>query len=78
MAMVIHTYAQLVESFRDENAKPGQRTVAIIGRVDEADGGVDSLPKGLLRARGKPADLAATPTLINNHSTDDTDEGRVD
>ena len=29
-----HTYAQLVESFRDEHGKPRQRTLATIGRVD--------------------------------------------
>ena len=58
-----HTYAQLVESFRDENGKPRQRTVATIGRVDESDGSVDSLLKGLLRARGKSTDLTAAPQV---------------
>lgn len=58
-----HTYAQLVESFRDENGKPRQRTVATIGRVDESDGAVDSLLKGLLRARGKSTDLTAAPQV---------------
>ena len=58
-----HTYAQLVESFRDENGKPRQRTVATIGRVDESEGAVDSLLKGLLRARGKSTDLAAAPQV---------------
>jgi len=37
-----HTYAQLVESFRDESGKPRQRTVATIGRIDESDGAVES------------------------------------
>ena len=58
-----HTYAQLVESFRDESGKPRQRTVATIGRIDESDGAVDSLLKGLLRARGKPTDLALMPQV---------------
>lgn len=58
-----HTYAQLVESFRDENGKPRQRTVATIGRVDESDGAVDSLLKSLLRARGKSTDLTAAPQV---------------
>jgi transposase len=58
-----HTYAQLVESFRDESGKPRQRTVATIGRIDESDGAVDSLLKGLLRARGKSTDLAAAPQV---------------
>ena len=38
-----HTYAQLVESFRDEHGKPRQRTLATIGRVDETDGQVDGI-----------------------------------
>jgi len=58
-----HTYAQLVESFRDESGKPRQRTVATIGRIDESDGAVESLLKGLLRARGKSTDLAAAPQV---------------
>jgi hypothetical protein len=58
-----HTYAQLVESFRDDAGKPRQRTVATIGRIDESGGGVDSLLKGLLRARGKSTDLAAAPQV---------------
>jgi hypothetical protein len=48
------TYAQLVESFRDEHGKPRQRTVATLGRIDERGGQVDSLPDGLLRAKGRP------------------------
>ena len=48
------TYAQLVESFRDEHGKPRQRTVATLGRIDERGGQVDSLLDGLLRAKGRP------------------------
>jgi transposase len=48
------TYAQLVESFRDEHGKPRQRTVATLGRIDESGGQVDSLLNGLLRAKGRP------------------------
>ena len=48
-----HSYAQLVESFRDETGKPRQRTVATIGRLDDAGGAVDSLLNGLLRATGR-------------------------
>ncbi len=48
------TYAQLVESFRDDNGKPRQRTVATLGRIDEHGGQVDSLLDGLLRAKGRP------------------------
>jgi len=52
------TYAQLVESFRDEHGKPRQRTVATLGRIDERGGQVDSLLNGLLRAKGRPVAAA--------------------
>ena len=58
-----HTYAQLVESFRDEHGKPRQRTVATIGRVDETDGQVDSLLSGLLRAKGRSLGDTAAPQV---------------
>ena len=47
-----HTYVQLVESFRDETGRPRQRTISTLGRLDESGGQVDSLLKGLLRAKG--------------------------
>lgn len=58
-----HTYVQLVESFRDENGRPRQRTVSTLGRLDEAGGQVDALLKGLLRAKGMPASMAEPPQL---------------
>lgn len=58
-----HTYVQLVESFRDETGRPRQRTVATLGRLDETGGQVESLLKGLLRAKGMPASMADTPQL---------------
>ena len=57
------TYAQLVESFRDEHGKPRQRTVATLGRIDEQDGQVDALLNGLLRAKGRPAGSAESPQV---------------
>ena len=57
------TYAQLVESFRDEHSRPRQRTLATLGRIDEAGGQVDALLKGLLRAKGRPAALASPPQV---------------
>ena len=33
-----HSYAQLVESFRDANGQPRQRNLVTLGRVDEYDG----------------------------------------
>ena len=58
-----HTYVQLVESFRDETGRPRQRTVSTLGRLDETGGQVDSLLKGLLRAKGMPASMADTPQV---------------
>jgi transposase len=58
-----HTYVQLVESFRDETGRPRQRTVCTLGRLDEAGGQVDSLLKGLLRAKGMPASTAEPPQV---------------
>ena len=58
-----HTYVQLVESYRDETGRPRQRTVSTLGRLDEAGGQVDSLLKGLLRAKGMPAAVVETPQV---------------
>jgi transposase len=58
-----HSYAQLVESFRNEEGKPRQRTVATIGRIDDAGGAVDALLNGLLRAKGMPSSTADTPQV---------------
>ena len=59
-----HSYAQLVESFRNEQGKPRQRTVATIGRVDDSGGAVDSLLNSLLRATGRqPLGVDVTPQV---------------
>ena len=47
-----HSYAQLVESFRDEHGQPRQRNVMTLGRVDENGGQLDRLLQSLLRVRG--------------------------
>ena len=57
------TYAQLVESFRDEHGQPRQRTVATLGRIDETGGQVDALLNGLLRAKGRPAVDGTAPQV---------------
>jgi transposase len=57
------TYAQLVESFRDEHGRPRQRTLATLGRVDESAGQVDFLLAGLLRAKGRSLDDASSPQV---------------
>src|SRR3989442_518975 len=57
------TYAQLVESFRDEQGQPRQRTVATLGRVDEDGGTVDAVLSTLLRAKGRSGVDIATAVL---------------
>ncbi len=51
-------YAQLVESFRNEDGKPRQRTICTLGRL-EPGGDVDKLIAALQRSRG----LDATPAI---------------
>ena len=53
------SYAQLVESFRDEQGRPRQRTLATLGRTDEVGGQVDALLQGLARVKGRPAGLVS-------------------
>ena len=57
------TYAQLVESFRDEHGTPRQRTIATLGRVDERDGQLDAVLAALLRARGHGPRDVSTPQV---------------
>ncbi len=58
-----HTYVQLAESFRDDTGRPRQRTICTLGRLDETGGKVDSLLKGLMRAKGMPASMAEAPQV---------------
>ena len=58
-----HTYAQIVESFRDANGQPRQRNLLTLGRVDENDGQVDKLLQSLLKARGHGPRDTATPQV---------------
>jgi hypothetical protein len=58
-----HRYVRLVESFRNENGQPRQRTVATLGRVDESDGPVDALLNALLRAKGRPVAVGGDPQV---------------
>ncbi len=57
------SYVQLVESFRNEQGQPRQRTVATLGRLDEAGGSVDALVNGLLRVTGRAAAAGAAPLV---------------
>ena len=58
-----HIYLQLAESYRNEQGKTRQRTVATLGRLDEVGGRVDSLLGGLLRVKGLPSSMAASPEV---------------
>lgn len=58
-----HSYAQLVESFRDANGEPRQRNLLTLGRVDENGGQVDKLLHSLLKARGHSPRDTATPQV---------------
>ena len=58
-----HIYLQLAESYRNEQGKTRQRTVATLGRLDEVGGRVDSLLGGLLRVKGLPSSMAASPQV---------------
>jgi transposase len=58
-----HSYAQLVESFRDANGQPRQRNLLTLGRVDENGGQVDKLLQSLLKARGHGPRDTSTPQV---------------
>jgi transposase len=58
-----HTYAQIVESFRDANGQPRQRNLLMLGRVDENGGSVDKVVQSLLKARGHGPRDTATPQV---------------
>ena len=58
-----HTYAQIVESFRDANGQPRQRHLLTLGRVDENSGQVDKVLQALLKARGLDPTHTATPQV---------------
>ena len=45
-------YVPLVESFRDDDARARQRTVANFGRLAQITNNVASIVKGLLKATG--------------------------
>lgn len=53
-------YLQLVESYRNDAGQPRQRTVATVGRLDEAGGAVDTLIDRLLAATGRSAGAVAS------------------
>ena len=46
-------YLQLAESYRDENGRVKQRTIASLGRLEKIDANFDSLIRGLERVTGR-------------------------
>ena len=48
-------YVQIVESYRDQNGKPKQHTIASLGRLEQVSDNIDSVISGLLRVTGKEA-----------------------
>ena len=57
-------YVQLVESYRDDNGQPKQRTVATLGRLDQLGDSMEGVINGLLRVTGRPAlEAAAEPAV---------------
>lgn len=58
-----HTYAQIVESYRDANGQPRQRHLLTLGRVDENNGQVDKVLQTLLKARGHGPVDTTTPQV---------------
>ena len=55
-------YVQLVESYRDDAGRVKKRTVATLGRLDQLDGSLDSVIKGLLKVSGREALVVVPPT----------------
>jgi transposase len=53
-------YAQLVESFRNDQGQPRQRTICTLGRL-EPGGDVDTLINSLNRAQGRDSTASANP-----------------
>lgn len=62
-------YVQLVESYRDEEGKVKQRTIATLGRLDQMDGALDSVITGLMKVTGREMPDRATPPSLTFEST---------
>jgi transposase len=69
-------YAQLVESFRNEEGKPRQRTVCTLGRL-EAGGEVDTLIASLQRARGLATSSTSASPFDGLRFTDSRHAGDI-
>ena len=63
-----HRYVQLVESFRDDEGKVKQRTIATLGRLDQMDGALDSVIGGLMKVTGREMPGRVTPPSVTFES----------
>lgn len=59
-------YLQLAESYRDENGRVKQRTIASLGRLEKIDAHFDSVVRGLERATGRKTSKANTSITPND------------
>ena len=50
-------YLQLAESYRDENGRVKQRTIASLGRLEKIDANFDQVVRGLERATGRKSSV---------------------
>ena len=57
-------YLQLVESYRDENGRTKQRTIASLGRFERIDQHFDSVIRGLERATGRRRPSSAAEASV--------------
>ena len=62
-------YVQLVESYRNDEGKVKQRTIATLGRLDQMDGSLDSVIGGLMKVTGREEPARAVPPTVTFEST---------
>lgn len=63
-------YLQLAESYRDENGRVKQRTIASLGRVEKIDAHFDSVIRGLERATGRQSATRSSSAVDEKASPD--------
>lgn len=58
-------YVQLVESFRDDDGRVKQRTIASLGRLERIDPHVESVIRGLQRVTGRAIEPQPEPPVLH-------------
>jgi len=61
-------YLQLAESYRDENGRVKQRTIASLGRLEKIDAHFDTLISGLERVTGRKVTAESTIASANDNN----------